>query len=89
MLTSKEWIRLFKIALIEKDTQTLQNFQNTLPTFAKIEEIKTAQALILQAIKLFQNKKNETLHNMNELKKVISFHKAQNNHSFNSFNQYS
>ena len=86
---SKEWIKLFKIALIEKDAKSLQNLQNALPLFSKLDELKTAQALISQAIALFQQRRDKTLQDMNELKKVISFHKLQNNKNFNSFNQYS
>ena len=87
-ITSNEWLRLFKIALIEKNSASLQTLQSKMPSFNNLEELKEAQALIAQAILFFQNKKSKTLQSMNELKKVISFHKTQNNKEFSSFNQY-
>jgi hypothetical protein len=84
-MDSKEWLKAFKIALIEEDLYALENLRKSLPVFFRLEELKTAQSLIAQAIALFEQRKNQTLKKMNQLKRAISFHKSSHTQSFNRF----
>lgn len=69
-----EWLREFKIALIESDYKRLGALQGQIPAFESKEEMVEAQALIAQAIELFQQENEKTQATMEQLKKALKFH---------------
>jgi len=70
------WNDEFKIALIEKDTQRLEELVNVELKFDTFEEIEEAMYLIKEANRLFTKLKDETAVSLNQLKKNIDFLKA-------------
>jgi len=86
-MESKEWIRMFKIALIENNMAQIETLRGCMPPFFKLNELQTAHALIAQAITLFKQKRDKVAQNMDEVKKIISFNKSCSNNQFGRFNE--
>jgi hypothetical protein len=71
-----EWLRDFKIALIESDLKRLGSLQREMPTFESKDELMEAQALIAQAIELFRTENDKTKATMEQMKKAIKFQQS-------------
>ncbi len=61
------WHTNFKIALNEKDMNTIDKLLNKIPEFKNIEEMRTAYALIENVKQLFENKQLMIQQNMNAM----------------------
>lgn len=67
------WINDLKIAIIEEDIEKITSIADSLPKFQDINDAKEALNLIREAIKIVENKKEETLDIMNKIKKTKAF----------------
>lgn len=76
-----QWLKSFKIALIEEDEKKLKELIDTIPTFKNIDEMKEAFALISQAISMLKEKREKIQRDMNRLNKTKAF---LNSHSIKS-----
>jgi len=79
------WINRFKIALIEKDIQSLEKLLEDVPDFNDLKLMKELAFLIQNAIKLLQNEKNTTAHEMHQIKKTLDFLNASASDTKNNF----
>ncbi len=70
------WLNRFKIALIEKDIPRVAELLDTMPPFENVNEMKEAAALCLEAERLVQRLKDETLRAKAQLRKNIEFLRA-------------
>ena len=71
-----EWLREFKIALIESNFKRMGVLQQTIPTFESRDELVEAQVLIEQAIKLFKAENDKTKVAMEQMKKALRFQQS-------------
>jgi len=71
-----EWLRDFKVALIESDFKRMGVLQLSIPTFETKEEMVEAQALIEQAIKRFKAESDKTKAAMEQMRKAIRFQQS-------------
>jgi len=79
------WLKQFKIALIEKNTENLSRLMDDIPTFSRPEDIEQALYLVKEASNLVLILKNETADNMGKIKKNIAFLKATEAPKINKF----
>jgi len=76
------WLNQLQIAIIEKDTDKLDELLNTLPEFENEEEMQKASYLLKEALELLYTLKDKTSHSMQQIKKSLQFIGAtQNNYS--------
>lgn len=68
-----KWSNRLKIAIIDKDTDTISQLLESMPQFSSLEEMQEAFHLIKQAKTLLETLKAETLSQMNQIKKNIDF----------------
>jgi len=73
------WNNKFKIALAQKDTNTLEKLLSNIPEFSDEKEIKDAQYLLKEAISLLQTLKEETAISMKQIKLNLDFLASTNN----------
>ena len=67
------WLNKFKVALAQKDTDSIEKLLDEVPNFEDIEDAKKASFLFEEALKLFNTLKDETAASMKQLKKNIDF----------------
>ena len=67
------WINSLKVAIIEKDIQSISDITSSLPKFYNLREAEEALSLIREAIKIVETQKNETLSIMNKIKQTKFF----------------
>ena len=67
------WIERFKIALIEEDEAAMAELLASMPDFDDIEEMRSAQRLIVQAIEHFEGKMAEVARIMKEIETSRKF----------------
>ncbi len=67
------WNDELKIAIVEGDTTKIGTLTQTLPKYKTKESAEEALALITEAIKLIDERKQETLKSMNKLKQAKSY----------------
>ncbi len=67
------WINKFKIAIIEESMKDIELLINEVPKLQSKEEMGEALALIGEAIKIFNAKKNETLTIMRKIKEAKKY----------------
>lgn len=70
------WSTKLKIAIIEKDIDSMQDLLQNLPQFKTLEEMKEAQALFKESIRLASTLKDETSAAMKQMKKNMIFLKS-------------
>ncbi|MDH5465049.1 MAG: hypothetical protein OEW60_05430 [Thiovulaceae bacterium] len=70
---SQRWLDTFKLALIHEDEKQLLSLIQELPTFSLNEEMQQAQALIQNAIELFEGKKPELKEEMLKIRKTKKY----------------
>lgn len=70
------WLKKFKIALIEKNTDELEKLLDAPPKFENIEDAEAAMYLLAEASKLLHKLKNDTAVAMKQLKKNMDFLKS-------------
>jgi len=67
------WLNKFKIALVQKDTDSLEKLLNEIPKFDNIEDMKQASYLFKEAMRLLLTLKDETSSSMRQIKQNINF----------------
>jgi len=79
---SKEWIKSFKIALINNDFDKLKKFsKEELPQFSSLEETKKALHLINQATEILDKEKNKIAKTLKALKQAQSYNNLYSKNS--------
>ena len=67
------WLTKLKIAIVEKDTDTLDKLLENMPTFSDIKEIEQAAYLLKEASELMHTLRDETSNSIKHIKKNIDF----------------
>ncbi len=67
------WLKKLKIAVVQKDTKSLEVLLDDIPTLEDAKEIEKARYLLQEAQKIVQNLKDETGASMAQMKKNIDF----------------
>ena len=67
------WSNQLKAAIVTQDTKAIENLTQELPSFGSVEEMKEASYLLIEAQKLMIQLKDETLSQINQIKKNIKF----------------
>jgi hypothetical protein len=67
------WINDLQIAIVEKDTDKLDELLETLPEFKNKEEIEKAAYLLKEALSLLYTLRDETSESMKQIKKNLDF----------------
>jgi len=78
------WLNDFKKAVILKDPQAIKKLIDEMPKFQNIDDMKEASYLIKEAYIFMNQKKDETLKTLQNIKKNINFIKSNmkaNKHS--------
>jgi hypothetical protein len=71
-----EWLKRFKIALIENDLPELDRLHNEMPPLEKLNELQEAKVLIEQAMALFHAESTRVKATMEQMKKALRFNQA-------------
>ena len=77
------WLTNLKIAIVEKNTDRLNELMDEIPQLEKKEEIDQAIYLIKEATELVQSFQNETSSSMKQMKKNINFLKSTEHRTSN------
>lgn len=67
------WLNSLKIAIIEEDITKIETLTKELPNYDSKQEAEEALALIGEAIKLVDSKKQKTLEAMKKIKQTKVF----------------
>jgi len=67
------WIEKLQIAIIEKDTDGIDELVSNMPDFTTLDEVKSASSLIKEALKLLKELKKDTGDTLAKLKKHKDF----------------
>lgn len=70
------WLHKFKIAVIEKDVDTLIGLMDEVPQLEKKEDLSSAVCLLQEATDLVNSLKNEAQDSMIQIKNNLKFLKA-------------
>ena len=79
------WVNKFKIAIAQKDTQTIETLLKSVPSFEDIDEAKEASYLMRAALELLLTLQDETSASMKKIKKNINFLQSSLSDSRGSF----
>lgn len=77
------WLTKLKIAIIEKDTDTLSKLMDNLPQLESKEEMIEAVYLIREAAELVYTLQDETSDSMKQIKKNLHFLKSTQENKIN------
>ena len=77
------WLNKFKIALAQKDTDSLEKLLDEIPEFSDINDMKQSLYLFREATELLFSLKDETSASMRQIKKNIDFIRSTHNESSN------
>jgi len=67
------WANKLKVAIVTQDTKAISSLTDQLPKFETLQEMKEALALIVEAQRVMIKLKDQTLSQMNQIKKNIDF----------------
>ncbi|HIC45057.1 MAG TPA: hypothetical protein EYO73_12495 [Sulfurimonas sp.] len=67
------WLTKLKIAIAEKNTDSISVLMDSIPKFESIERMKEAQFLLKEATSLASILQSESLSSMRQIKKNINF----------------
>lgn len=67
------WLNKLKIAIVQKDTDAIDELLDNTPKFTDTKEIESAMYLLREATELLYTLKDETSNVMSQLKKNIEF----------------
>ncbi|GEM_PF-2360814 len=73
---SGEWLRAFKVALIEKNVTGMQQLLDAIPEHYELSEYEEAQYLCNEAVTLLHGLKEETADTLRHLEKNLRFLEA-------------
>ncbi len=77
------WLNQLKIAIVEKNTDRLNELMDDIPQLEKKEDINQAIYLIKEATELVQSLQDETSASMRQMKKNIDFLKSTEHRTSN------
>lgn len=83
------WLTNLKIALVEKNTDSLEKLLGEIPELSSVKEIEEAVCLLEQAAAFVQSLKNDTEHSMKQIKKNIQFLRSTESPRPNKFDMMS
>lgn len=67
------WVNNFKLALIKEDDKKVAELIEDMPEFTNIEDMKVTSNLVEEAINTFSKKRQETLAQIDYIKKSKKF----------------
>ena len=67
------WLNQLKIALVEKNIDTIDKLMINMPTFDNVDDMKSAQALLKESLILLYTLKDATASSMKQLQKNINY----------------
>jgi hypothetical protein len=67
------WLNQLKIALIEKNTDTIDKLLIDMPIFDNVDDMKSAQALLKESLILLHTLKDATASSMKQLQTNINY----------------
>ena len=67
------WLDRLKVAIVQKDTDLLEDLLQELPELTSKEDLDSAVTLIAQAVEMVQILKDETARSMQQIKKTKEF----------------
>jgi len=70
------WLNQLKIAVVQKDTESLSKLLNDIPTLDDPKEIESAIYLLAQAMEIVKSLRDETSDAMKQVQKNIKFLKS-------------
>ena len=73
------WLNKLKIAIIEKNTDTLNALMDDIPELSESKDIEQAIFLLKEATNLVSNLKNETADSMKQMKANLKFLRSTQN----------
>jgi len=73
------WLNKLQIAIIEKNTDKLNELLDIVPEFDNVEDMQKASYLLKEALKLMYELKDETSESMKQIKKNIDFLNSTHN----------
>ncbi len=79
------WLNSLKIAIIEKNTDSLQKLLNDIPKYEDKESQEQALYLLREALELLHTLKDQTAADMMKIKKNIAFLNSTESVSSNKF----
>lgn len=79
------WLKELQIAIIEKDTQKIDELVSVPLKFDRVEDANSAIYLLAEASKLLHELKDETKQTMIQIKKNIDFLNATKERSLGNF----
>ncbi|WP_373026374.1 hypothetical protein [Sulfurimonas sp.] len=79
------WLKELQIAIIEKDTQKIDELVSVPLKFDRVEDANSAMYLLAEASKLLHELKDETKQTMIQLKKNIDFLNSTKERSLGNF----
>ncbi|KIM10835.1 MAG: hypothetical protein KU37_08915 [Sulfuricurvum sp. PC08-66] len=68
-----QWLDAFKIALITQNWQRIEELNDALPSFETLDEMYQAQALLNEAITLYQERKLQLKSEMQKNRKTKKY----------------
>jgi len=79
---SQQWLAMFKIALVETNTEMLAMLIEEIPVFQSAKEAESARILSQQAIARLQTLREQTRDSMQQIRKNLQFlHATEHSHS--------
>ena len=72
-MSSQDWLKEFKIALVDEDEARLDALNANMPEFDSLKQMQEAQAYIYQAVELLLQKQAELRSNMEKITKTKKF----------------
>ena len=70
------WLNELKIAVVQKDTESLSKLLGNLPTLDDAKEIESAIYLLAQAMEIVKSRRDATADSMKQIQKNIKFLKS-------------
>ncbi len=83
------WLTKLKIAIIEKDTNSLERLLDDMPQLESHTEIQEALYLLEEAKRVINNLKDETNHSMKQIQKNLKFLRSTDIPTSRSFDMMS
>jgi len=71
------WLNQMKVALVTDDIATIGKLSQAIPDFRSLAEMKEAQALIGEGLKLLRNESGRLRREMEALKKNASYQQSR------------
>jgi regulator of replication initiation timing len=78
----QKWLEDFKIAIIEKNFEKIENLLEEMPEIKSIGDLKTSVALINEAKKLLASEQSRLKENMAKIQKSKKFLQTREEHTF-------